>query len=321
MRAWLEGRAIRVSLVGVAAAAIIVAQGGAGRGGRGAAGASGGSGGRGGGMANARATAFDPHDLSGYWELGPEDKSIPAADLAPGVTKAVLDKMALEDAVSLRWCRPLGLPAVMDNGRPLDIQQGKWEILIAPEANASPRHLYFNRPHIDPNIFDPASMGDSIAHWEGETLIVDTIGFHPKDGRMLIPGGGFRTEKSHLVERYKLLKNGTVLSVTFTWTDPKVFRTPHTYEYRYTKAAAGYEPRMGIPCDPFDAERTEFIERAFTPAQKAAAEAASIEAKAAAKAAAAAKTAAARRSAGAGAASGGQAGSRTATAPAKSAAK
>jgi hypothetical protein len=254
------------------------------------------------------ATEFDPHDLSGYWELGPENKSIPAAELMFGVTKSVLDKVALEDAVSLRWCRPLGLPAVMDNGRPLDIQQGKWEILIAPEANSSPRHLYFDRPHIDPKIFDPASMGDSVAHWEGDTLIVDTIGFHPKDGRMLIPGGGFRTESSHLVERYKLLKSGSVLSVSFTWTDPKVFRTPHTYEYRYTKMGAGYEPRVGIPCDPFDEERTEFITRTFTQAQKAAAEAASIEAKAAA---------AAKRAAGAGAASGRKAPVKTATTAAR----
>lgn len=285
MRIRLARRAVVVTAIGVAAVAMISAQGG---GGRGAAGGSGAAGGRGGGMA----AAFDPHDLSGYWELGPENKSIPAADLLPTVTKAYLDKVALEDAVSLRWCRPLGMPGVMDNGRPLDIQQGRFEILITPEANASPRHLYFDRPHIDPKIFDPASVGDSIAHWEGDTLIVDTVGFHPKDGRMLIPGGGFRTENSHLVERYKLLKNGTVLSVTFTWTDPKVFRTPHTYEFRYTKAAADYEPRNGIPCDPFDAERTEFITRTFTPAQKAAAEAASIEAKAAK--AAAAKAAAAK---------------------------
>jgi hypothetical protein len=241
------------------------------------------------------AASFDPHDISGYWELGPENKSIPAANLLPTVTKTYLDKVVLEDAVSLRWCRPLGLPAVMDNGRPLDIQQGKWEVLITPEANASPRHLYFDRPHIDSKIFDPASMGDSVAHWEGDTLIVDTIGFHPKDGRMLIPGGGFRTENSHLVERYTLLKNGTVLSVSFTWTDPRVFRTPHTYEYRYTKAAADYEPRNGIPCDPFDAERTEFITRTFTPAQRAAAEAASIEARAAAAAGRAAAGASGRK--------------------------
>jgi hypothetical protein len=241
----------------------------------------------GGGRGGAMAATFDPHDISGYWELGPDGKSVPAANLAPNVTKAILDKMALQDLISFRWCRPLGLPAMMDNGRPLDIQQGRWEILMVPEANSSPRHLYFDRPHIDAKIFDPASVGDSVAHWEGDTLIVDTVGFHPRDGRMLIPGGGFRTERSHLVERYKLLKNGSVLSVTFTWTDPKVFQTPHTYEFRYTKVPGRYEPRNAVGCDPFDPERTEFVERTFTPAQKQAAEAESIEAKQAARRAAA----------------------------------
>jgi hypothetical protein len=266
---------VRAFAAAIAISSIIVAQGGGGRG----------PGGPSGGGRGAMAASFDAHDLSGYWELGPDTRSIPAASLVPSVTKAVLDKMALADLISMRWCRPLGLPAMMDNGRPLEIQQGKWEILMVPEANSSPRHIYFNRAHIDPKIFDPASVGDSVAHWEGDELIVDTVGFHPKDGRMLIPGGGFRTEDSRLVERYKLLKNGAVLSVTFTWTDPKVFRTPHTYEFRYSRVPARYEPRPAVACDPFDPDRTEYVERTFTLAEKQAAEAESIEAKAAAKAA------------------------------------
>ena len=285
MKNWFT---LRVAGTALVVANIVMAQGG-GRGG--AAASEGREGGRGDG--GATAAEFDPHNISGYWELGSENKSIPAAALKPTVTKAALDKVALEDAVSLRWCKPVGLPAVMDNGRPIDIQQGKWEILMAPEANSSPRHVYFDRPHIDPRIFDPASLGDSVAHWEGDTLIVDTIGFHPTEGRLAIPGGGFRTERSHLVERYKLLKNGAVLSVSFSWTDPKVFLKPHTYEFRYTKVTGKYEPRPAVGCDPYDAERTEFVERTFTPAQKEAAEAASIEA----KAAAAAKLAAAKSSA------------------------
>ena len=108
-------------------------------------------------------TPFDPHDVSGYWELGPDGKSVPAADLTPAAKEA-MNKVAEEDMVSYRWCRPLGLPAMMDNGRPIAIQQGKWELLMTTEANSSPRHIYTNRPqHIDPNIFDPSSVGDSIA--------------------------------------------------------------------------------------------------------------------------------------------------------------
>jgi hypothetical protein len=74
-----------------------------------------------------------------------------------------------------------------------------------------------------------------------------------------IPGGGFKTEKSHLVERYRLLENGNVLSVTFTWTDPTVFATPHTYEFRYNRLPATYEPAALPPCDPYDETRAAFI--------------------------------------------------------------
>jgi len=50
--------------------------------------------------------------------------------------------------------------------------------------------------------------------------------------------------------------------VTFTWTDPAVFAAPHTYEFRYQRAEPGYEARPYARCDPFDAERTAFLEGA-----------------------------------------------------------
>ncbi len=219
----------------------------------------------------------DPHDLSGFWELSSSWKSVPPAELLPSITKATLDKMRDADLISERWCRPIGMPALMDNGRPLGLLQGSYELLIATEANTAPRHIYFNRPHVSAEIYDPTSIGDSIAHWDGDTLIVDTIGFHAKNGRMAIPGGGFRTEHSHLVEQFKIVK-GSMLSVTSTWTDPTVFRTPHTYEYRYSKYPdLNYEPHAAIGCDPYDEDRTAFVERTFSPALKAAAEAALVK--------------------------------------------
>jgi hypothetical protein len=217
------------------------------------------------------------HNITGYWELGTDTRSVPGADLTP-MAKTMMAKVQDGDMISMRWCRPLGMPAVMDNGRPLDVQQGRWEVLMTPEANSAPRHIYTNRTeHINSDIFDPSSIGDSIGRWDGDTFIVDTIGFHAKNGRMLIPGGGYRTEASHLIEQYKLLKNGSVLSVTFTWTDPKVFKTPHTYEFRYTRVMGKYEPRQAVGCDPWDEDRTTFIERSFSPALKQAAEAALVK--------------------------------------------
>ena len=134
--------------------------------------------------------------------------------------------------------------------------------MVAESPVTPVRHLYLNRKtHIDPEIFDPNTGGDSIAHWEGDTLVVDTIGFEPTKGITLIPGGGFRTANTRLVERFRLLQNGRVLSVTFTWTDPSVFQTPHSYEFRYQRAEKEYEARPYQLCDPFDPERTAFFEQ------------------------------------------------------------
>jgi hypothetical protein len=217
------------------------------------------------------------HDLSGYWELGPDGRSIPNASLVASITPAALKAVEDGDKISMRWCRPLGMPAQMDSGRPITITQGRWEMLMTFEANTSHRHVYFREKHVDPAIWDPTSVGDSIAHWEGDTLVVDTIGFHAKNGRLMIPGGGYRTENAHLVERFKLINNGQVLSIVSTWTDPSVFQSPHSYEYRYTRIPGKYEPRPALGCNPWDDGRTEYIERTFSPTLKAAAEAAGVK--------------------------------------------
>lgn len=222
-----------------------------------------------------KSTPFDPHNLSGYWELGPDDRSVPPAELT-AAAKAKMPEMRDADAISMLYCRPLGMPATMDPGRPLSITQGKYEVLITAPVNSQHRHLYFRDAHVDPNIYDPSSAGDSIAHWEGDTLVVDTIGFHEKNGRLLVPGGGYRTPESHVVERFKLLKNGQVLSVNTTWTDPKVFAKPHTYEFWYHRVSEPFEERFGVGCNPWDPERKELIERSFSPELKKKADAAMV---------------------------------------------
>ena len=203
-----------------------------------------------------------PPDISGYWDLPLDGRHIPPARLVPSVTPARLRAEATRNAKAIRWCNWVGMPTTMDVGRPLDIRQGTREVVILAESPVTPvRHLYLDRTtHISKEIFDPSTSGDSIAHWEGDTLIVDTTGFEPTHGITAIPGGGFRTATSRLVERYRLLKNGTVLSVRFTWTDPAVFATPHTYEFRYQRVEPGYEARPYQRCDPFDAERAAFFE-------------------------------------------------------------
>jgi hypothetical protein len=210
----------------------------------------------------AKAMGTSKPDLSGYWELAIDSRQVPPARLAPTVTPADIAAHAQGDEHAIRWCNLLGLPWQMDSGRPLNIRQGEHEVLIVSEVQElTPRHLYLDRgKHVGSDDFDASTVGDSIAHWEEDTLVVDTVGFSGTRGITQIPGGGYRTEHSHLVERFRLAEQGAVLYVISTWTDDSVYAAPHTYQYRYYRVPETYEPPAAADCNPFNDDRTRFLE-------------------------------------------------------------
>lgn len=180
--------------------------------------------------------AQGPVDLSGFWQLRFDSKNVPRASLTAAAAEADKDALIHHDAWAIRWCHHLGVPYMMESDAPIDIRQGRFEVAIAAQMVSAARHIYIDgRGHPNPDTYDPTTDGHSVGIWEGDSLIVDTTGFS-KDGYVSIPGGGFRTQDSHLVERYHLLDNGSKLVITFTWYDPKVFKTPHSYEYTYFRA-------------------------------------------------------------------------------------
>jgi len=139
------------------------------------------------------------------------------------------------------------LPMLMATSRPLNIVQGREEILIGSESERA-RFIYLDgRDHsiVKSKNYKPTGTGHSIARWEGNTLVVDTVGFAPRtcDSRfpiMRTPGGGLAKETTHLEERIQVVDNGEMLSVTFTWEDPTVFSKPFRYTYKYRKIPQGY---------------------------------------------------------------------------------
>jgi hypothetical protein len=141
---------------------------------------------------------------------------------------------------------PVGnLPMMMASSPPLNIVASRDEVLVGSESGRG-RFIYTDgRSH--PDVKDPAyvptGFGHSIGRWEGDTLVVDTIGFPPRvcDSRrpvMLVPGGGRAKDTTHLVERFRLA-GPDELSVTFTWEDSTVFLAPHTYSYTYKRLPEG----------------------------------------------------------------------------------
>ena len=201
-------------------------------------------------------------DISGMWMLLFDGANVPRAQLNPSVTASDLLTHARMDALAMRWCNYVGTPFLMQSRFPLDIRQGRMETIIAAAEVSTARHIYTDgRGHVRPDEFEPTTNGDSIGQWEGDALVVDTVSFSPSRGLTSIPGGGFKTATSHLVERYQLTSEGAKLSVTFSWTDPNVYAAPHTYGFLYTRAPKGTWARK-VACDPFDASRTQFLSEA-----------------------------------------------------------
>jgi hypothetical protein len=104
------------------------------------------------------------------------------------------------------------------------------------------RRIYLNRPH--PKELHPGWNGDSIGHWEGDTLVVDSIGFNDKS--WLMSDREPHTEALHLVERMRLVADRTYLEIQTTVEDPGALTTPYTFTRYYRKLGANAEPDMNI---------------------------------------------------------------------------
>jgi hypothetical protein len=123
-------------------------------------------------------------------------------------------------------CKPLGIPQSYITPYPFQIvQTAKMLVMIFEYPNTFRMIPLDGRPHpVDP---DPTWMGNAVGRWEGDTLVVDTIGFNDKTE----VHGFMHSENLHVVERFKRLDNGS-LQYDVTVEDPEVFASPWTIPAR-----------------------------------------------------------------------------------------
>jgi hypothetical protein len=94
------------------------------------------------------------------------------------------------------------------------------------------------RPHLDTSLRQ--WNGDSLGHWEGDTLVVDTVGFN-EIGWLEVPSGNFpQTERLHVTERFRRPDLGH-LEVENTYDDPSVFKKPFRTRYATSLAPSDWE--------------------------------------------------------------------------------
>jgi hypothetical protein len=132
-------------------------------------------------------------------------------------------------------CLPHGVPRVMYVPLPMEIMQIPGRVIIFQEAQNEVRQIFLNREH--PKDLDPTYNGNSVGKWEGDTLVVDSIGFN--DITWLDHVGLRHSEALHVVERIHRVDHDT-LEDDFTIEDPKTFTKPWTAQQRY-KLKPGWE--------------------------------------------------------------------------------
>lgn len=117
-------------------------------------------------------------------------------------------------------CWELGVPDFNEVPQPLYFIQTPGEIVMYMGHRV--RHIYMNVPH-SKNL-RPTWYGESVGHYEGDTLVVDTIGQNDKTFV-----DGYRTPHTtqiHVVERYRVINGGKGLDTSFTVDDPGAFNKP-----------------------------------------------------------------------------------------------
>jgi hypothetical protein len=130
-------------------------------------------------------------------------------------------------------CAPAGVPFFMGYGGPdpiVFLQTPKEVWMIWTEDNQL-RRVFMNVPHSAK--LKPSWYGESVGHYEGDTLIIDTVGMNDKTVVDIYRTP--HTEKLHVVERWRMADGGKAMEAVFTVDDPGAFYQPWTAKRRYRR--------------------------------------------------------------------------------------
>jgi len=123
----------------------------------------------------------------------------------------------------------------LPNGTPANMGPVAHEYLYSPGRvtilleNSEIRRIWTDgRPHVPDDLVNPSFSGDSIGHWEGDTLVVDTINIFP-EAELYI--GGRVTEQTHVKER--ITRVGNKMRIDTVVEDPELFIKPWVYTRWY----------------------------------------------------------------------------------------
>jgi hypothetical protein len=136
-------------------------------------------------------------------------------------------------------CLPSGVPMFMGQGGPNPVRfiQTPKEVWMIIESDQQVRRVYMNVPH-SKNV-TPSYYGESVGHYEGDTLVVDTIGLSDKTIADVYRTP--HTDKMHVIERWRMTEGGKAMEVVFSVEDPDSFYQPWWGMRHYRRVAVDHD--------------------------------------------------------------------------------
>ena len=181
----------------------------------------------------------DPHTLEGHWWTV-EIKHMfgPAAGTPPPLKPKYMAKLetrirnknsGIPEADASTQCFPHGVPRAMESPYPLEIIQTPGQITVLMETLHNIRRIYMADHH--DRRMGISFLGDSVAHWEGDVLVVDTTKLN--DRTFLDDEGSFHSTREHVVERIQKIDGGARLKIVNTIDDPVTLERATSYTTYY----------------------------------------------------------------------------------------
>ena len=181
----------------------------------------------------------DPKNFEGVWWLqgyqyliGPE-VGVPAP-LKPQymelLKKRIREKNAgTPETDTSTQCFPHGMPRLMESPYPIEIVQTPGRVTFLHEVAHEIRRIYLDQKQ--PASLRKTYLGHSVGHWEGDTLVVDTVGINDKS--FIDDEGEAHSDQEHLTERYRKIDGGRGIELVMTVDDPVTLEHPYSYKRVY----------------------------------------------------------------------------------------
>jgi hypothetical protein len=165
-------------------------------------------------------------DLSGVWERGgggPGRGGGTAVSPTPEYAALREQLRAIPGESQATNCLPPGMPGIMTQPYPIEFLMTPGKVTMVIEAYTQVRHIFTDGREL-PTDPDPLFFGTSVGHWDGDTLVVESVGFSEL---VQIAAGLPHSDQMRITERISLIDEDR-MQIETTITDPVALTEPYT---------------------------------------------------------------------------------------------